>query len=66
MSAMASEMTKGSRLFAEPFAQVHVKEKKSNLRVTSLCQRNAPVTGGVPLQRAINAEKVSIWWRHST
>ena len=27
-------------------------------------ERNPPVTGGLPSQRARNAENVSIWWRH--
>ena len=28
------------------------------------CNRNPPVTGGFPSQRASDAEIVSIWWRH--
>ena len=39
-------------------------KKASNLRVTSLCVGNSPVTGEFPAQRASNAENVSIWWRH--
>ena len=38
--------------------------KTSKLRVTGLCDGNSPVTGEFPTQRASNAEKVSIWWRH--
>ena len=34
------------------------------LCVIGLCEGNPPVTGGFPLQRASNAEKVFIWWRH--
>ena len=32
--------------------------------VTGLCEGNSPVTGEFRSQRASNAEKVSIWWRH--
>ena len=39
-------------------------KKTSRLRVTGLCAGNSPVTGEFPAQRASNAEKVSIWWRH--
>ena len=51
------------RLFAQPFVQAHI-EQNIILRVTGLCERNPLVTGGFPSQRASNAEKVSIWWRH--
>ena len=33
-------------------------------RHNGLCGRNSHVTGEFPAQRAINAENVSIWWRH--
>ena len=33
------------------------------LRGTGLCERNPPVAGGFPSQRASYAENVSIWWR---
>ena len=39
-------------------------KKTSKLRVTGLCEGNSPVTGDFPVQRASNAENVSIWWRH--
>ena len=38
--------------------------KTSKLRVISLCERDSPVTGKFPAQRASYAENVSIWWRH--
>ena len=38
--------------------------KTSKLRVTGLCEGISPVTLEFPAQRACNAEKVSIWWRH--
>ena len=52
-----------SRLFTQAFVQVQIKEA-SKLRVTGLYEGNSPVTGEFPLQRASNAENVSIWWRH--
>ena len=39
-------------------------KKTQKLRITGLCEGNSPVTGGFPTQRASNAEKVSIGWRH--
>ena len=39
-------------------------KKISNLRVTGLCEGNSSVTGEFPSQRASNAEKDSIAWRH--
>ena len=39
-------------------------KKTSKLRVTGPYERNPPVTGEFPSQRASNAENVSIWWRH--
>ena len=39
-------------------------KKTSKLRVTGLCERNPPGSGGFPSHRASNAENVSIWWRH--
>ena len=40
-------------------------KKTSKLRVTGLCERNSPVTGEFPAQRANDADNVSIWWRHN-
>ena len=39
-------------------------KKISQLRVTALCEGHPPVAGGLPSQRASNAENVSIRWRH--
>ena len=39
-------------------------KKTSKFRVTGLCEGSSPETGEFPAQRASNAEKVSIWWRH--
>ena len=40
-------------------------KKTSKLSVTGICERNSPVTGEFPSQRASNAENASIWWRHN-
>ena len=42
----------------------HRSKKPSKLRVTGLCERNPPVTGGFPSQKPSNAENYFIWWRH--
>ena len=42
----------------------HRSKKTSKRRVTGLCAGNSLVTGEFPVQRASNAENVSIWWRH--
>ena len=42
----------------------HRWKRTSKLRVTGLCAGNLPVTGEFPAQMAIDAENVSIWWRH--
>ena len=57
MSAMASQITSVSMVCS-------TSKKPSKLSVTGLCEGNSPVTGEFPSQRASNAEKVSIWWRH--
>ena len=39
-------------------------KKSSKLCVTDLCAGDSPGTGEFPVQRASNADNVSIWWRH--
>ena len=39
-------------------------KKTSKLRLTGLCDRNSPVTGEFPTQRASKVENVSFWWHH--
>ena len=39
-------------------------KKTLKFRVTSLSERNSPVTGEFSTQKASNAENVYIWWRH--
>ena len=42
----------------------HRSKKTSKIHVTLLWAGNSPQTGEFPIQMAINAENVSIWWRH--
>ena len=42
----------------------HGSKKTSKPRVAGHCEGTPPMTGGLPWQRASNAENVSIWWRH--
>ena len=63
MSAMASQITGVSIVYSTVCSGVD-KKKASKLRVTGLCERNSPVTGEFPAQRASDAENVSSWWRH--
>ena len=39
-------------------------KKTTKFRATGLCERNPPVNGRFPSQRACNAENVFTWWRH--
>ena len=38
--------------------------KTPKFRVTGFCEGDSPVASEFPAQRANNAVKVSIWWRH--
>ena len=39
-------------------------QSKQGSATLAFCERNPPVTCGFLSKRAINAEDVSIWWRH--
>ena len=52
-----------SRLFAQPFIQVQIKENIKAPRHCSL-YGNPPVAGRFPSQMDSNAENVFIWWPH--
>ena len=41
-----------------------ISKKHQSPALLALCEGNSPVTGEFPAQRASNAEKASIWWRH--
>ena len=43
--------------------RTHTKEK-SKSTLLALCEGNSSVMGEFPAQRASNAGKASIWWRH--
>ena len=62
MSAMVCEITSVSIACSAVCSGAD--KKKSKLHVTGLCEGNSPMTGEFPLQRASNAENVSIWWNH--
>ena len=62
-SARSRLKSPASRLFTQPFIQAQSK-KTSKLLLTGLCDVYSPVSGEFPAQRATNAEKVAIWWRH--
>ena len=61
MGAMPSQITGVSIVCSAVCSGADQKKKKtSKFRVTGLYGE----TGGLPSQRASNAESVSIWWRH--
>ena len=63
MSAMVSPITSVSSVYFTVLFRRKT-NKTSKLRVTGLCDWDSPATGEFPVQRASNAENVSIWWRH--
>ena len=63
-SAHYNDVIMSARRLKSPASRLWRSKKTSKLRVTGLCAGNSPVTGEFPTQRASNAEKVSIWWRH--
>ena len=63
MNSLASQITSLAIVYST-FIQAHRWQKTSKLRVTGLCAGSSPGTGEFPVQRASNAENVSIWWRH--
>ena len=63
MSAMASQITSPTSVYSTVYSGAD-QRKHQQLRVTGLCAANSPVAGEFPAQKASNAEKVPIWWRH--
>ena len=57
---MASQITSVTIVYST----VRSAQIKENIRVIGLCVGNSVVTGKFPAQMAINAENISIWWRH--
>ena len=55
MSAMSSQIASLTIVYSTVYSRRRSK-KTSKLRVTGLCGRNSPLTGGFPAQRASNAE----------
>ena len=68
MSVLASQIKSinpwAFRLLGPPFVQTQIKET-SKLCITGLCEGNPAITGGFPLQRASNAENISIMTGHN-
>ena len=65
MSAMASQITSLTIVYSTVYSRRRTKET-SKFRFTGLCVRNSLVASEFLTQRASNAEKVCIWWRHRT
>ena len=63
MIAMASQITSITTVYSTVYWRRRSK-KTSKPRVSGLCCGNSPVIDEFPTQRASNAVKVSIWWRH--
>ena len=63
ISTKASQITSLTIVYSTVYSRPRSK-KTSKLRVTGLCERNSPVTSEFPIQRASNAEDVSIWLHH--
>ena len=63
MSAMAYQITGVSIVYSTICSGV---DKKKHQSSTSLffVGGNSTVSGEFPVQRASNAQKVSVWWRH--
>ena len=51
-------------LFSTVCSGADKKTKTSKLLVAGLCEQDPLATGGLPSQKASNAENASIWWRH--
>ena len=63
MSTMASQITSVSMVCSTICWGAH-QRKHQNYASLTFCEGNPLVTGGIPLQKASNAENVSIWWCH--
>ena len=63
IGTMASQTTGVTIVYSTICFQVQIK-KRSELRVTGLCEGNSPVTGEFPAQRVSKSENIPIWWRH--
>ena len=63
MSIMASRMTGNPNVCSTVCSGLHERKHQSSASLT-LCGVNPQVTGGFPHKKAINAENVSMSWRH--
>ena len=61
---MASLITGVSIVFLSCMSSWRRSTKTPKPRVTGLCERNPPVTGGFQSERPSKAENVFIWWQY--
>ena len=64
MDTMASQITSLTIVYSTVYSDADQRKQASKLCATGPCEGNSPVTGEFPAQRASDAEKVSISWRH--
>ena len=60
MSALASQITSLTIVYSTVYSRRRSK-KTSKIRVNGHCEGNSPMTDEFPVQRASNAENISIW-----
>ena len=63
MSAIASQITSFTIYYSSIYSKRRSKTT-SKIRVTGLSEGNSQVTDEFPVQRASNAENISMLWRH--
>ena len=63
MSTIASQITSLTIVYSTVYSDADQRKHQSSASL-AICAGNSPGTGEFPVQRASNAENVSIWWRH--
>ena len=63
MGTMASQITSLTIVYSTVYSGADQRKRQSSASL-AFGRGNSPGTGEFPAQRASNAEKVSIWWRH--
>ena len=64
MDSVASQITSLTIVYSAVYSGADQRKHQRSAGVTGLCAGNSPGTGEFTAQLAINAENVSIWWRH--
>ena len=62
MGAIASQITSLTIVYSTVYSDADQRKHQSSASLAFVL--GIPGTGEFPAQRASNAEKVSIWWRH--